>query len=245
MTADAFLRETLDGKDVETRWPVGVTATRAALKNSRGEANGALRLVELTWDSVPPASDAGDFVVAGPKDGRPLIVNIRSGFPRLVIESGNVVIMAESGAGHSINVEGSAHTTILCGAGRKVSSTTTAGGTTDVYLDEAGWGSHRAEDGGTLTLHGVDRVRGVRRRRGLMGSSKRGWPRGGRCRVGAPYISGMTNFDSSKHPRPRIQRRCVQREAEHRRRGLLDDGIDWETPASQGSRTPWGAADYV
>ena len=155
--ADTFLSDTFAGRDVEVRRPVGVTATRAALKNSRGEADGAVRVVVITWDSVPAASDAGNFAVVGPKDGRPLVVHVHSGFPQLLIESGNVVVIAESGAGHSIKVGGSAHATILCGEGRKVSSRTSGGGTTDIYLDKTGWGSHSAEDGGTLTLHGTDR----------------------------------------------------------------------------------------
>lgn len=44
----------------------------------------------------------------GPKDGRPIIIDVRSGCPDMTIASGNVVLMG-GGSGYSITVKEGAH----------------------------------------------------------------------------------------------------------------------------------------
>jgi hypothetical protein len=139
---------------LDLRYPKGLTETRAALRNTRGEPNKGVRIVQLTWASVPAASDAGDIEVHGPKDGRPIIIYIIGGFPRIKVKSGYAMIVANSGAGHSIEVQDGATALVVATKGRKVSTRTEAGAVLDFTGSEGGWGSQTAEFGGLLTTHG-------------------------------------------------------------------------------------------
>ena len=133
--------------------PVGVTATRRALKNLRGEPDGGARVVSLDWRSIAPASDAGPLQVAGPKDGRPLIIDVRAGCPSLAIASGNVTVLA-GGHGFAIDVAEGAHATVLGEPGHKVSVRAQAGSTVDFYAEEGCRGYQHVEEGATFKLHG-------------------------------------------------------------------------------------------
>lgn len=134
--------------------PIGVAKTRAALRNSRGEANGALREVTLDWDSLPAARDADRLEVVGPKDGRPIVIRVPSGFPALVVVSGYAVIVFNSACGNHATIESGAVASIFAGAGRKVSITTQTGGIVSFYGETGTRGLQHVEDGGLFTAHG-------------------------------------------------------------------------------------------
>lgn len=155
INGEQLLEAVILGRFTTFRDPAGVTETRAALRNTRGDAGGAIRTVRLTWLSVPAASDAGDFEVVGPRDGRPLIVHLHAGLPRLVVKSGNVIVVADSGAGHSVNVEDGASATIVAGAGRrKISTTTKRGAKVVLHAEPLTFGYQSVEFGGDFSVHG-------------------------------------------------------------------------------------------
>ena len=134
--------------------PEGVTKTRAALRNARGVADGGIRVVSLDWRSIPAASDAGDLEVIGPKDGRPLIVHIFSGFPAIRVKSGHVVVVAESYAGHSLHFGDGSTGTVIGGDGRKVSITANAGSTVDYFAGADSRGLQAVDPFATLNVRG-------------------------------------------------------------------------------------------
>ena len=144
----------LTGQPVIERKPTGLSETRKALLNTRGEPNGAVRKVTLTWASVRLSSDAGPLGVAGPKDGRPLVIHLFSGKPNLHIKSGNVVILAGSHAGNRLTVEAGAHATVIAAADQKVSTTAEPGSTVELYAEAGAHGYQAVRDGANYTLHG-------------------------------------------------------------------------------------------
>jgi hypothetical protein len=135
-TGAQVIDDALRDRTVNFRHPVGIAETRRALRNSRGEDNGAVRQVALTWASVPPATIKDDFEVVGPKDGRPLVIHLASGLPRLQIKSGYVIVLANSHAGSALDVGAGATAVIIAGAGRKVSTTSDADAVVDYYAEE-------------------------------------------------------------------------------------------------------------
>ena len=141
-------------RTVNERRPAGVAATRAALRNIRGEADGAIRQVTLTWASVPVGSNTGAIDVVGPKDGRSLIVNIFSGKPHLHVVSGSVVIIANSAAGHSLTAGSESTVVVLAKPGRKVNVTAEADSVVDLYAEEDSRGFQSIQDGALFTMHG-------------------------------------------------------------------------------------------
>jgi len=167
-TSQTALAEALAVGENIDRKPVGITQTRAALSNVRGEPSGAVRVVELTWASVPPASPTNDFVVRGPKDGRPLIILLRTGLPRLRVTSGNVVVVAESSAGNAVTFSGEASGTLIASEGRKVSVLAEGKAEVEYHAGGGGWGLLNVEGDaqvdyfGDPELHGVNRPRPVR-----------------------------------------------------------------------------------
>lgn len=153
------LRDTLrDAPTTTSREPVGLTATRASLRNAAGDADGAVRMVSLTWDSVPPASDGEPLQVVGPKDGRPLVIDVRSGCPTMTVASGHAVIVV-GGSGFGITVAEGAKATILPQPGQKVSVTAEEGSNVDFYAESDNRGYQVVRDGAKFQLHGrADKV---------------------------------------------------------------------------------------
>jgi len=145
--------ERLSGRTCENLFPRGLTETRRAVKNLRGEPDGKIRTVTLTWDSVPPAHRGDPLEVAGPKDGRPLIIDVHSGCPDMAITSGNVVLMG-GGSGYGITVKEGAHLELLASAHDKFSVTAESGSRVDFYAEEGVRGYQHIKDGAHFTLHG-------------------------------------------------------------------------------------------
>jgi hypothetical protein len=132
-----------------TRQPKTAAEARAAVKNIRGEADGAERVVYLDhFDTLPDELD-----VFGPKDGRPLYIYVTSGLPRLHVRGGNVIIHALSSWGNSITAHEGANVKVLAGP-VKVSTDTKAGASLHLDADTGTRGYQHIEDGGTFTFDG-------------------------------------------------------------------------------------------
>lgn len=132
-----------------TRHPETAAEARAAVRNIRGEANGAVRAVYLYDFKTLPE----DLDVYGPKDGRPLYIYVMSGIPALNVRGGNVTIHALSSWGNSITAHEGANVTVLAGA-VKVSTRTEAGATLHFNADTGTKGYQHIEEGGTFTFEG-------------------------------------------------------------------------------------------
>lgn len=132
--------------------PRGLTATRRALTNRRGETDRGIRAVYLDWESVPPGAD-GALDVVGPKDGRPLIIHVQAGCPTMNIVSGRVIVNA-GGNGFGITVQDGARAEVIGKPGHKVSVTAEKGARVDFYAEEGSRGYQHIKDGATFRLHG-------------------------------------------------------------------------------------------
>lgn len=170
-TPSSIIADALDMSEVAARYPKGITETRAALNNKRAEPNqevdidgeavtrATVRMVNLSWDSVPPAKGpTGGFDVHGPANGRPIILNLNSGIPFLHVRSGYAIISASSHAGNSINVEAGARADIICDPDRKVSIHAAPGSTVRVFAEDGVRGYWGATGDAVFEVHGVDRV---------------------------------------------------------------------------------------
>lgn len=132
-----------------TRQPTTAAEARAAVRNIRGEADGAERVVYLDhFKTLPDELD-----VFGPKDGRPLYIYVMSGLPRLHVRGGNVTVHALSTWGNSITAHEGSNVKVLAGP-VKVSTHTEAGGTLHLDADTGTKGYQHIEDGGTFTFEG-------------------------------------------------------------------------------------------
>lgn len=126
-TRDLFNAE-LGGAQVIEKDPASKTEARRLLRNIRGEADGAVRKVNLNHHNSPDSSWDKRVDVAGPADGRPIAINLHSGIPGLLVTSGKAVIRADSNHGNSINVADGAEAVIVADPGSKVTVEVAAGG---------------------------------------------------------------------------------------------------------------------
>lgn len=140
-----------DEVKLNVRLPQNRTEARAALKNLRGEKDGAVRTVFLRHTAVNKTGWVSPKMeVYGPRDGRPLIVEVNSGMVHLKVMSGNVLIYADSSAGNSIYVHGDAQVQVFVNYGRKATITATDSSSVIVHKGEESWGHHSAYEDATL-----------------------------------------------------------------------------------------------
>lgn len=147
------IEQILDGRTIETRNPVGPAMTRRALRNTRGEPDGRIRRVRITWDSLTFGGNHPPFEVSGPADGRPLVVDLFSGKSDLVIASGHVIVIAKSVAGNPIRVLLGATATIVADD-TKVTVTAEAGSTAELFVTSSTHGFQSIDADATVTIHG-------------------------------------------------------------------------------------------
>ena len=124
---DLFNAE-LGGAPVVEMEPATKTEARRLLRNLRGEADGAVRKVNLNHHNEPDSSGSKRVEVTGPTDGRPIAVDLQSGIPGLLVTAGKAVIRADSRSGNSINVAEGAEAVIVADPGSKVTVEVAAGG---------------------------------------------------------------------------------------------------------------------
>lgn len=137
-----------------TRHPTGIIALRSALRNGRGEANGAVRRVLLDWASAPASRSVDELTVIGPTDGRPLVIEVTDGAPELVITSGHVIVTFDSASGSGCTVMRGAMATIFVEAGRQVAITARSGSTVHLHGAPGSSGSHSLHPDATFVTHG-------------------------------------------------------------------------------------------
>lgn len=131
--------------------PVGASKTRAALKNTRGEADGGIRRVRLTWDAADGFGNP--LEITGPRDGRPILVDIDNA-PILRVVSGHAIIR-DRGHGTGISVGPGAKATVISSEGRKTSITAEEGSHVDFYVDEDTRGYQSIATGSEFRMHGT------------------------------------------------------------------------------------------
>lgn len=132
-----------------TRQPRTAAEARAAVKNIRGEAEGAERIVYLDhFQTLPDELD-----VFGPKDGRQLTIHVNSGLPRLHVRGGHVTIFARSSWGNSITAHEGSNVTVIAGP-VKVSTDTKPGGTLHFNADTGTKGYQHIDEGGIFAYEG-------------------------------------------------------------------------------------------
>ena len=130
--------------------PVGASKTRAALKNARGEADGSIRRVRLTWDAADGFGNP--LEITGPRDGRPILIDVDNA-PILRVVSGHAIIR-DRGHGAGISVGPGAKATVIS-EGRKTSITAEAGSHVDFYVDEDTRGYQSIAPGSEFRMHGT------------------------------------------------------------------------------------------
>ncbi|WP_139187261.1 hypothetical protein [Pseudarthrobacter chlorophenolicus] len=114
--------------DIEEKYPATKTEARRLLKNTRGEDGGKIRVVRLNHTNAPDSEPGERVEIVGPKDGRPIVVDVTSGLPHLKVTSGTAIIRMRSGWGNSIDVGPGAEAIVLAAADTKVTTDCDEGG---------------------------------------------------------------------------------------------------------------------
>lgn len=127
-TFTALLTDQIGDTEVVAAHPETKSEARRKLVNLRGEPGGAVRQVFLHSRNSPDSGLGETVSVAGPKDGRPIIVNVRSGLPRLKVTSGKAIIFADSVWGNSIDVADGAEAVVFGNSDAKITSRVEEGG---------------------------------------------------------------------------------------------------------------------
>lgn len=141
-----------DETKLNFRIPQNLTEARAALKNVRGEKDEAVRCVLLRHTAVNKSGWVSPKMeVHGPRDGRPLIVEVNSGMVHLKVMSGKVLIFADSSAGNSIYALGNSEVQVFVNSGRKATISAADSSSVVVHKGEKSWGHHSAYENATLT----------------------------------------------------------------------------------------------
>ena len=114
--------------DLYEKYPATKPEAKRILKNTRGEADGMVRAVHLDYTNSPDTEPGEKVEIVGPKDGRPIIVDVTSGIPSLKVTSGIAIIRARSGWGNSVDIGPGAEAIIISPSDAKVTTTCDAGG---------------------------------------------------------------------------------------------------------------------
>lgn len=112
----------------EDKYPETKSEARRLLKNSRGEAEGKLRVVKLTYHNAPETKPGERVEIVGPKDGRPIIVDVTSGLPFLKVTSGTAIVRMRSNHGNSLDIGPGAQAIIIGPANAKITTQCDEGG---------------------------------------------------------------------------------------------------------------------
>lgn len=113
---------------IEEKTPQSRAEAKRLLKNSRGEADGRIRRVHLHFDNSPDSALGDRVEIVAPKDGRPIIVDVVSGLPRLKVTSGTAIIRPRSNWGNSVDVGPGAQAIIIGPSDSKITTECEKGG---------------------------------------------------------------------------------------------------------------------
>jgi len=133
--------------------PMGAKKTAVALRNARGEAGTLIRRVILTSRTTSSRSTS-DYDVVGPRDGRPILVDVRGGMFRLKVTSGHAIIRSDSAFGNVVEVAPGARATVLVEPGRKLSSSAAPEAELDIHAGPDSRGYQHVAEGARVTAHG-------------------------------------------------------------------------------------------
>ena len=133
--------------------PIGAKKTASALRNARGEAGASILRVILTSRTISSRSTS-DYDVVGPRDGRPILVDVRGGMFRLKVTSGHAIIRSDSAFGNVVEVAPGARATVLVEPGRKLSSSAAPESELDIYAGPEARGYQHVADGAKVTACG-------------------------------------------------------------------------------------------
>lgn len=122
------LAQLAGGAEIVDVTPGTKSEAKRLLKNSRGEAGGKIRSVRLDGRNSPDTEVGEKVEIVGPKDGRPIIVDVASGIPSLKVTSGVAIIRARSNWGNSVDIGPGAEAIIIAPSDAKVTTSCDAGG---------------------------------------------------------------------------------------------------------------------
>lgn len=140
-----------DDIPLEVRLPQTITEVRTALQNIRGEKDEGVRLVMLRSQALFYKSGSIDVYVYGPKDGRPLIVEVESGMVRLNVMSGRVLIWANSSWGNSVESLNDSQVEVVVSPERKATIIAHHQSKVIIHKGEGSWGLQYANDDAEMT----------------------------------------------------------------------------------------------
>lgn len=136
-----------DDTKLNVRIPKDLTEVRAALRNSRGEKDEAVRFVMLRNHATNNDGRAAQRVeVHGPRDGRPLIVEVRSGMVHLKVMSGRVLVWADSLWGNSVEALNDSEVDVIVSPERKATVIAHHKSKVTIHKGHDSWGHQHAND---------------------------------------------------------------------------------------------------
>lgn len=111
-------REGIDSRELVRYWPDNLSEAKRRVSAVRGPANGRSALIELDHHNTVPRRGFGipALEVAGPADGRPVILNLSSGVSYLRVTSGKAIIFAGTISSNTIEVADGAEAIICAGS---------------------------------------------------------------------------------------------------------------------------------
>lgn len=114
--------------EIEDITPATKAETKKLLKNVKGAADGKVLLVRIHADNYPETKPGEKLEIHGPKDGRPIIVDVFSGIPSLKVMSGAAIVRPRSNWGNSVNVGAGAEAILVAPSDAKVTTECDEGG---------------------------------------------------------------------------------------------------------------------
>lgn len=141
---------------LEERDPSTKSEARRLLKNSRGEECGRVRLVSLDYTNSPDTEPGNRVDVVGPKDGRPIVVDVTSGLPSLKVTSGKAIVRLRSSWGNAVDVGPGAEAIIIAPADAKVTVDCQEGGKVTFVCPTAKNRGRLYGDGDIFVSYGTD-----------------------------------------------------------------------------------------
>lgn len=136
--------------EIVREFPSNSTETKRLLKNTRGANDGRVRQVTIGHGVIPRSDEAE---VHGPKDGRPILIEVYSGMVRLKVMSGRAIVQSNSSWGNVIEVAGGAEATVIAEGNSKVTMTVASGGVANFHSTLQSHRMHAfVEEGGTCNV---------------------------------------------------------------------------------------------
>lgn len=125
---DRELEALAGGAEIEEVTPATKAEAKKLLKNAKGASDGKVLRIRLNHTNSPDTKPGEKVEVHGPKDGRPIIIDVVTGIPSLKVMSGTALVRPRSGWGNSVDVGPGAAAVLVAPADAKVTTSVDAGG---------------------------------------------------------------------------------------------------------------------